>query len=63
MMRFNRKAVLNQCDHYSLYIQLSRCGSLDGIILLPKARERDVVGNTMLENMAAVERRIEQLKR
>ncbi|KAF1807901.1 hypothetical protein P152DRAFT_469269 [Eremomyces bilateralis CBS 781.70] len=35
------KAVASQCDPYSLYVQLSRCPSLDGIMLLSKARERD----------------------
>jgi hypothetical protein len=32
--------VPTQRDAYSLYIQLSRCPSLDGITLLSKARER-----------------------
>lgn len=35
------QAVPAQCDPYSLYVQLSRCKSLDGIMLLSKARERD----------------------
>jgi hypothetical protein len=44
-----------------LYVQLSHCTSLSGIILLWRARERDVVGNTIPENMAEAERRLEQL--
>ncbi|KAF2195841.1 hypothetical protein K469DRAFT_722885 [Zopfia rhizophila CBS 207.26] len=35
------QAVPTQCDPYSLYVQLSRCRSLDGIMLISKARERD----------------------
>lgn len=30
-------------------------------MLLSRVRERDVVGNTILENIAEVERRLEQL--
>ncbi|PVH90494.1 hypothetical protein DM02DRAFT_507059, partial [Periconia macrospinosa] len=37
------RAVPSQCDPYSLYVQLSRCRSLDGIMLLSKVRERDFV--------------------
>jgi hypothetical protein len=55
------KAVPSQCDPYSLYVQLSRCPSLDGIMLLSRAQERDIVGNTVPENMAAAEKRLEQL--
>jgi hypothetical protein len=51
----------SQCDPYGLYVQLSRCTSLGGIMLLSRARERDVVGNTILENMAEAEQRLEQL--
>jgi len=32
-----------------------------GIMLLSKVRERDVVGNTVPENMIAVEKRLEEL--
>ncbi|EGY20851.1 uncharacterized protein VDAG_02375 [Verticillium dahliae VdLs.17] len=35
-MRVDSRAVPTQCDPYSLYVQLSRCKSLDGIILLSK---------------------------
>ena len=34
-----------------------------GIMLLLRARERDVVGNTILENMAEVEKRLEELSK
>ncbi|KAH7240467.1 hypothetical protein B0J15DRAFT_374563, partial [Fusarium solani] len=37
------RVVLSQCDPYSLYMQLSRCRTLDGIMLLSKVRERDLV--------------------
>jgi len=47
---------------YSLYVQLSRCRSLDGMIALSKARERDIIGNTVPENMVAAEKRLEELK-
>jgi hypothetical protein len=57
----NGEAVPSQCDPYSLYVQLSRCPSLDGIMLLSRARERDVVGNTVPESMVAAEKRLEQL--
>jgi len=57
----NGQAVPTQCDPYSLYVQLSRCPSLDGIILLSRARERDFVGNTVPDSMAAAEERLELL--
>jgi hypothetical protein len=40
---------------------LSRYSSLDGITLLSKVRERNIVGNVVPENMAAVEKRLEEL--
>ena len=55
------KAVPSQCDPYSLYVQPSQCPSLDGIMLLSRARERDIVGNTVTEIMTAAEKRLEQL--
>ncbi|KAL8364684.1 hypothetical protein RB595_003794 [Gaeumannomyces hyphopodioides] len=55
------QAVPSTCDPYSLYVQLSRCRTLDGITLLSKARERDFVGNTVPEEMAQAEQRLEQL--
>ncbi|PNH49352.1 hypothetical protein VD0003_g7784 [Verticillium dahliae] len=57
----NGQAIPTQCDPYSLYVQLSRCKSLDGIMLLSEARERDFVGNTVPENMVAAEERLERL--
>jgi hypothetical protein len=56
----NGEAVPSQCDPYSLYVQLSRCPSLDGIILLSRARERDIVGNTVPEVITAAEKKLEQ---
>ncbi len=46
-----------------LHMQLSQSRSLGGIIILPsRARERDVVGKTVPENMGAAEKRLEQLR-
>ena len=53
----------SQCDPYSLYVQLSRCRSLDGIQLLSRARERDVLGNKIPGDMVAAEAMLEQLSR
>jgi len=55
------KPVPSQCDPYSLYVQLSRCRSLEGIMLLSKARERDVVGNRVPDWMMEAEKRLEEL--
>ncbi|OWT42256.1 ATP-dependent DNA helicase PIF1 [Pochonia chlamydosporia 170] len=55
------KSVPSQCDPYSLYVQLSRCPSLDGIMLLSKVRYRDFVGNRVPESMAGAEARLESL--
>jgi hypothetical protein len=55
------QAVLSQCDPYSLFVQLSRCSSLQSIMLLSKVRERDIIGNTMAENMVAAEKKLEEL--
>ena len=57
----NGEAVPSQCDPYSLYMQLSRCPSLGGIMLLSKARERDIVDNAVPETMIAAEKRLERL--
>ncbi|XP_044717275.1 PIF1-like helicase domain-containing protein [Hirsutella rhossiliensis] len=35
------RAVPSQCDPYSLYVQLSRCPTLDGIMLVSEVQERD----------------------
>ncbi|KJZ71986.1 hypothetical protein HIM_08614 [Hirsutella minnesotensis 3608] len=54
----NGRAVPSQCDPYSLYVQLSRCRTLDGIVLVSRVRERDLVRNRVPEEMtAAVTRR------
>jgi hypothetical protein len=55
------QAVPSQCDPYSLYVQLSRCRSMQGIMLLSKVRARDIIGNTVPENMVVAERRLEEL--
>jgi hypothetical protein len=55
------QAVPTQCDLCSLHVQLSRCPSLEGIMLLSKARERDFVGNKVPDNMVAAEERLEYL--
>jgi hypothetical protein len=60
-MNIDGQAVPTQCDPYSLYVQLSRCRSLDGIMLISKARERDFEGNKVPENMVAAEERLEIL--
>ena len=57
----NGEAVPSQCDPYSLYVQLSRCPSLGGIMLLSRAQERDIVGNAVPETMIAAEKRPERL--
>ena len=61
MMNIDGQAAPSQCDPYSLYVQLSRCKSLDGIMLVSRIRERDFVGNTVPENMVAAEKRLELL--
>ena len=60
-VRVYGQAVPSQCDPYSLYIQLSRSTSLQGIMLLSKVRERDIVGNTVPENIVRAEKRLEEL--
>jgi hypothetical protein len=55
------QTVTSQCDPYSLYVQLSRSRSLEGIMLLSKVRERDIIGNIVPEDMAAAEKRLEEL--
>jgi hypothetical protein len=55
------QAMPSQCDPYSLYVQLSQIPSLQGIILLSKERGRDMIGNTVPENMVAAEKRLEEL--
>ncbi|KNB16808.1 hypothetical protein FOXG_21800 [Fusarium oxysporum f. sp. lycopersici 4287] len=55
------RIVPSQCDPYSLYVQLSRCSSLDGIMLVSKVRERDLVGNRVPPEMTAAQARLEEL--
>ncbi len=50
------QAVLSQCDTYSLYVQLSRSSSLQGIILLSQVWGKDLIGNTVPENMVSAKR-------
>ncbi|KAL8393665.1 hypothetical protein RB595_003412 [Gaeumannomyces hyphopodioides] len=57
------QAVPSQCDPYSLYVQLSRCPLLNGIMLLSKARKRDFVGNKVPDNMVAAKERLEMLSK
>ncbi|KAM4061742.1 PIF1-like helicase [Hirsutella rhossiliensis] len=51
----------SQCDPYGLYVQLSRCRTLDGIMLVSKVRDRDLVGNRVPEEMTAAQARLEVL--
>ncbi|KAM4061847.1 PIF1-like helicase [Hirsutella rhossiliensis] len=55
------RAVPSSCDPYSLYVQLSRCPTLDGIMLVSEVRERDLVGNRVPEEMTAAQARLEEL--
>ncbi|KAJ6437587.1 peroxisomal biogenesis factor 11 [Purpureocillium lavendulum] len=55
------RAIPSQCDPYSLYVQLSRCRTLDGIMLVSKVRERDLVGNRVPEEMTAAQGRLKRL--
>jgi hypothetical protein len=60
-MNIDGQAIPTQCDPYSLYVQLSRSRSLNGITLISKARERDFVDNKVPENMAAAEESLDLL--
>ncbi|KID81371.1 PIF1 protein [Metarhizium guizhouense ARSEF 977] len=55
------RVVSSHCDPYSLYVQLSRCRTLNGIMLLSKVRERDLVGNRVPEEMTAAQARLWKL--
>jgi hypothetical protein len=55
------RAVSSHCDPFSLYVQLSRCRTLDGIMLLSKVREKDLVGNRVPEEMTAAQARLWKL--
>ncbi|OAQ58219.2 ATP-dependent DNA helicase PIF1 [Pochonia chlamydosporia 170] len=55
------RVVPSQCDPYSLYVQLSRCRSLDGMMLISKVRERDMVGNRVPQAMTTAQGRLDEL--
>ena len=57
----NGEMVPSQCDPTSVYVQLSRPGRMEGIMLLSKVRERDFVGNKIPEEMMTAEERLELL--
>ena len=59
--KISGEAVPSQCDPYSLYVQLSRCSRLDGIMLLSKVWGRDFVGNKVADSMVAAEERLDLL--
>jgi PIF1-like helicase len=60
-MKVNGKKEPSPCNAYSLYVQLSRCRSLDGIMLVSPVRPQDFIGNRVPAEMAAAERRLESL--
>ena len=55
------QAIPSQCEAYSLYVQLSRCTSLEGMMLLSEMRERDFVGNVVPDNMVSAEKELDLL--
>ncbi|KAM4054419.1 PIF1 protein [Hirsutella rhossiliensis] len=55
------RVVPAQCDPYGLYVQLSRCRTLDASMLVSKVRERDLVGNRVPEEMSGAQSRLEEL--
>lgn len=59
--KLNGQAVAVGCDPYSLYVQLSRCPNLDGVMLVSKIRERDFIGNKVPTIMTSAIRRLEEL--
>jgi hypothetical protein len=60
-MIINSETKASPCDPYNLYIQLSRCTSLDGITLVSRARTKDIVDNKVPSDMIAAEERLERL--
>ncbi|KAF6783481.1 DNA repair and recombination protein, partial [Colletotrichum musicola] len=60
-LRRNRGTSATPCDPYSLYVQLSRCRSLEGITLLSPARNADFVGNVVPTEMREAEERLAEL--
>jgi hypothetical protein len=57
----NGEAVPLACDPCSLYVQLSRCPTFSGIMLLSKVRKRDFIGNTTSDSTKTAKRRLEEL--
>ncbi|KAM4055491.1 PIF1 protein [Hirsutella rhossiliensis] len=55
------RVVPAQCDPYGLYVQLSRCRTLDASMLVSKVRKRDLVGNRVPEEMSGAQSRLEEL--
>ncbi|GJN72473.1 hypothetical protein PLICBS_006546 [Purpureocillium lilacinum] len=55
------RTLASPCDPYSLYVQLSRCPTLGGIMLVSRERERDLIGNRVPEEMSAAQGRLEGL--
>lgn len=53
-----RTCVVPHGDPYSLYVQLSRCRTLDGIMLLSKVREKGLVDNRGPEELTAGQARL-----
>ncbi|KAM4067988.1 PIF1 protein [Hirsutella rhossiliensis] len=49
------RVVPAQCDPYGLYVQLSRCRTLDASMLVSKVRKRDLVGNRVPEEMSGAQ--------
>ncbi|KAF6781399.1 DNA repair and recombination protein, partial [Colletotrichum sojae] len=60
-LRRNRGTSATPCDPYSLYVQLSRCRSLEGITLLSPTRNADLVGNVVPKEMREAEERLAEL--
>jgi len=51
----------SKCDFTSLYVQLSRCRTLQGIKLLSPVRPQDFIGNTLDRHMIEAMRRLADL--
>ena len=57
----NREPVPLSYNPCSLYIQLSHCPTLDGIILLFKVKERDFIENMALYSIAMARKCLDKL--
>jgi hypothetical protein len=51
----------SKCDFTSLYVQLSRCRTLDGIKLLNPVRSQDLIGNKMDYSIVEAMQRLSSL--